>query len=216
MIELNKTYCMDAREGLKLIPDESIDLIACDGPYLINYSTNHRINKNHDFCSPIDGDDDQHLIIDIIPELYRVLKPNTALYIFCSWKTVDFFKPQIERYFKIKNLIIFDKQNWTAGDLKAAYGNQYEMIIYANKGRRPFNGKRIPDIWSFPRVAGKKQLHQNQKPVDLMEQIIEKSSNAGDIVLDPFIGSGTTAVACQNTGRNYLGFEINEEYVTKH
>jgi site-specific DNA-methyltransferase (adenine-specific) len=204
---------MDCLDGLKLIPDELIDLICMDAPYLINYSTNHRKNKNHDFCTPIAGDSDQQLIIDIIPELYRVLKPNTAMYMFCSPDTIDFFKPLVEEYFKVKNLIIWSKGNWTAGDLKAQYGKSYEIIIYANKGRRIFNGKRLSDIWSFARVAGKNQLHQNQKPVELVEQMVEKSSNVGDIVLDPFIGSGTTAVACKNTGRNYIGFEINEEYV---
>lgn len=61
-------------------------------------------------------------------------------------------------------------------------------------------------------MAGKSQVHQNQKPVDLIVQCINKHSDPGDIILDPFMGSGTTAVACLCTGRNYIGFELDEKY----
>ena len=104
------------------------------------------------------------------------------------------------------------KNNRTAGDLQAAFGKQYEFIILANKGRAKFNGKRLSDVWSFNRVAGKEQLHQNQKPLELMERIIVKHSKPNDVVLDPFMGSGTTAVACIKKGRKYIGFEIHKEY----
>ena len=142
----------------------------------------------------------------------NVLKDNSALYIFCSPNTVDLFKKEVEKYFKIKNIIIWDKGNTTAGDLSAAYGKKYEMIIYANKGRRLINGKRLSDIWSFKRVSGNAQVHQNQKPLELIELIIEKSSNIDDTILDPFMGSGTTAHACKNLNRNYIGFEIDPTY----
>ena len=132
--------------------------------------------------------------------------------LFTSAKTIDIFKPIIEQYFKIKNLIIWVKNSWTAGDLVNQYGQQYEIIIYASKGLSPIIGKRLTDVWYFNRVAGNDLLHQNQKPEKLIQQIINKSSKEDDIILDPFMGSGTTAIACLNTNRKYIGFELDKEY----
>ena len=205
-------YNNDFREISKNIEDETVDLIVTDPPYLINYKTNYRKNKQHKFCSSIKGDNDEELIKTAIKESYRILKPNSAMYMFCSPNTIDFFKVEVERYFKIKNIIIWKKNNWTAGDLQASFGKQYEMIILANKGRKKFNGKRLTDIWEFDRVSGKKQLHQNQKPVELIEQMIKKHSNVDDLVVDMFMGSGSTGVACKNTGRNFIGIELDDKY----
>ena len=87
------------------------------------------------------------------------------------------------------------------------------MIIYANKGRRKINGKRIQDVWFFDRVPPTQSVHQNQKPLKLIEQIINISSNEGDDVLDMFLGSGTLLEGCLNTNRNGLGFELSDEWI---
>lgn len=132
---------------------------------------------------------------------------------FCNSNKVDFFKNSLEKSgFNIKNMIIWVKNNWTAGDLKAQFGKQYEIIFLVNKGRCLFNGKRITDVWYFNRVSGNKQVHQNQKPINLLEQCILKHSNENTTILDPFMGSGSTGVACINTNRNFIGFEIDEKY----
>ena len=171
-----KLYCDDCLNIMKQIDNESIDLIVTDPPYLIKYKTNRRKNKDHDFCSEILNDDNEQLIIDYIRECYRILKNNTAMYMFCNCDKVDFFKQELENAgFKIKNMIIWVKNNWTAGDLKAQFGKQYEIIFLVNKGRKCFNGKRITDVWMFDKISGKKQLHQNQKPVDLLKQCILKN-----------------------------------------
>ena len=78
------------------------------------------------------------MIIDIIPLLYDVMKDDTPLYMFCGSDKVDFFKQQIEKRFIVKNIIVWDKGNHTAGDLEAQYGKRYEFIIYANKGHAKF------------------------------------------------------------------------------
>ena len=103
------------------------------------------------------------------------------------------------------------------GDLEAQYGKQYEFIIYANKGRAKFNDgvKRYSDIWHFPRVAGNEQIHQNQKPVDLIAKILNIHSKEDDLIFDPFSGSGTTAVACLKLKRHYIGFELDKNYFEK-
>ena len=208
-----KLYCDDCLNIMKQIENESIDLIVTDPPYLIKYKTNRRKNKDHDFCSEILNDDNEQLIIDYIRECYRILKNNTAMYMFCNCDKVDFFKQELENAgFKIKNMIIWVKNNWTAGDLKAQFGKQYEIIFLVNKGRKCFNGKRITDVWMFDKISGKKQLHQNQKPVDLLKQCILKHSDENDIVFDGFMGSGSTGVACIETGRKFIGVELDKKY----
>lgn len=202
----------DCLELMANIPNESIDLIVTDPPYLMEYKTNHRKDKAHKFCHTIKGDNDEELIRKSIQEFYRILKPNSAMYMFCNSNKIDFFKQEIEKYFTIKNIICWVKNNHTAGDLTAQFGKQYEFIILVNKGRKPFNGKRITDVWFFDRVSGKNLVHQNQKPLELIEQCITKHSNEGDVVLDPFMGSGTTCVACINTNRHYIGFEVDKDY----
>lgn len=93
----------------------------------------------------------------------------------------------------------------------AQYGKRYEFIIYANKGRAPFQPDmpRLEDIWHFPKVAGKEQIHQNQKPTNLLSQIINQHTKEGDLILDPFAGSCSTAVAAYRLKRDYIGFEID-------
>ena len=211
-MELNKIYNEDCLEGMKKIPDKSIDLIVTDPPYLVNYKTGRRKDETHRFNKVILNDDNEQLIIDYINECYRILNNNSAMYMFCSSDKVDFFKQQLENKFKIKNMIIWIKNNHTAGDLKGAFGRKYEIIFLVVKGVNHFNGKRLTDVWEFDRVSGKKQLHQNQKPLDLIKQCIEKHSDDGDLVFDGFVGSGTTAIACKELNRNYIGFELDKGY----
>lgn len=211
-MKINKIYNEDCLIGMKQLPDESIDLIVTDPPYLINYKTNYRLNKEHKFNEAILNDDNPDVISQYIKECYRIMKKDTAMYIFCSFDKVDFFKSELEKYFAIKNMIVWVKNNHTAGDLKAQFGKQYELIFLVNKGRSLFNGKRITDVWHFNRVSGNKQVHQNQKPIELIERCILKHSNAGDLVFDGFMGSGTTATACLNTDRKYIGFELDKYY----
>lgn len=201
----------DVLEFMANMPDESIDLIVTDPPYLINYKTNRR-KENHKFSEVIKNDDNPELIKQYIKECHRVLKNNTAMYMFCSFDKVDFFKREIEKYFTLKNIIIWRKNNHTAGDLEAQFGKQYEMIILANKGRRLFNGERLTDVWDFKRVAPEKLVHQNQKPLELIKRCILKHSNVGDVVFDGFMGSGTTALAALDTERHFLGTEIDNYY----
>lgn len=192
----------DSIEIMREMESGSVDSIVTDPPYMQNYKTKHRKNRNDDFCSPIKNDiNSEKMITLFINEAYRILKDNTAMLCFCNTNKIDFFKQEIERAgFKIKNIIVWEKNNHTAGDLKAALGHTYEFIILANKGRRLINGKRDTDIVRFNRVAGNGQVHQNQKPVELMSYLLEKWTNPGDLVLDPFMGSGSTGVAAKMGG----------------
>lgn len=211
-IETNNIYNMDCLKGMKQIKDESIDLIVTDPPYLINYKTSYRKDKEHRFNNVILNDDNEQLIKDYIKECYRIMKQNTAMYLFCSSHKVDFFKVELEKHFTIKNMVIWVKNNHTAGDLEYAYGRKYEIIFLVNKGKKPFNGKRLTDVWEFDRVAGDSLIHQNQKPISLISQCIRNHSSEGDLIFDGFMGSGTTAIACHRLKRNFIGFELDKEY----
>ncbi len=191
-----------------------VDCIITDPPYLINYKSNMRKDKTHKFCKTIQNDDNPQLIKDIMPLLFNVLKDNAPLYMFCGADKVDFFKQEVEKYFTFKNLIVWDKGAPTMGDLYAQYGKNYEFIIYANKGRALFNEDmpRFGDVWRFARVSSDKLLHQNQKPTDLLSRIINQHTSKGDLILDPFMGSGSTAVAAHRLQRDYIGFELDGEY----
>ena len=211
-MELNRIYNEDCLAGMKRIPDGSVDLIVTDPPYLMNYKTGRRKDKTHRFNDVILNDDNEQLITDYVKECYRILKDDTAMYLFCSSNKVDFFKRELEKLFSIKNMIIWVKNNHTAGDLESAFGRKYEIVFLVNKGQRKFNGERLTDIWAFPKVSSDGQLHQNQKPIELIKRCIVKHSNVGDVVFDGFMGSGTTAAAALDTNRNYIGFELDEYY----
>ncbi|HEL0000881.1 TPA: site-specific DNA-methyltransferase [Streptococcus equi subsp. zooepidemicus] len=211
-MQIDKIYNIDVLKLMSMIDDKSIDLIVTDPPYLINYKSNRRQDKTHKFSKTILNDNNTELIKSYIKECYRILKDNTAMYMFCSFDKVDFFKEEIEKYFNVKNIIIWEKNNHTAGDLEAQFGKKYEMLILANKGRRLFNGDRLTDVWRFNRVSSDKLIHQNQKPIELIKRCIIKHSDIEDVIFDGFMGSGTTAVACIDTDRHFIGSEIDKEY----
>jgi len=108
-MELNKIYNEDCMNVMKKIPNETVDLIVTDPPYLVNYKTNYRKDKNHRFNKMIFNDNNEELIKDYIDECYRILKQNSAMYMFCSASKVDFFKSELEKQFNIKNMIVWQK-----------------------------------------------------------------------------------------------------------
>ena len=204
----------DCFEEMRKLADDGVkvDMICTDPPYLMNYKTGKRKDKTHDFCKPITNDTNFELIKDIMPLLFELLNQGGAIYMFCNANHIDYFKQQIEQHFVLKNILIWVKNNWSAGDLKGAYPKQTEFILYAVKVRHILNSARDTDTLYYNRVVGNMQLHQNQKPVDLCKYLINKSSNENDTVLDCFMGSGSTGVACLQTNRNFIGIELEEKY----
>jgi len=203
MIETNKIHNMDCLEGLKQIDDNSIDVIITDPPYGIEYKSNHyKWNNPH---KEIINDDTFFFPIE---ELWRVLKPSGAIFCFFSHKI-----PLVDK--RLKNTIIWVKNNWTAGDLEGDFGNQYECLGFLPKESFKIKGKRFSNVWHFNRIPSHKLKHPTEKPLDLIMRIVQCSSNKGDLVLDPFMGSGTTAVASKQLERSFIGFELRKEYCDK-
>lgn len=196
----------DCLERIKEIPDGSVDMILTDPPYGMEFQSNYRRDK----YSKIKNDKNLNWLDVWVGELFRVAADNTAHYVFCSFHNIDKFKQALENKFKIKNMLVWEKNNTSMGDLKADFAPKYEMIIFIQKGRRLINGKRDPNILKFNRTGNK--LHPTQKPVDLLQYLLEKFSDEGATILDPFMGSGSTGVACKNLNRKFIGIELDEEY----
>lgn len=200
-------YNGDCLEVMKDIPDKSVDMVLTDPPYLMNYQSNYRKSK----YNKIENDKNNFdLIKKYFEECNRILKDNTAVYCFCSWHNVDFFKKEFEKQFELKNIIVWEKNNKSMGDLKGAYAPKHEFILYGHKGRRLLNGFRFPDILKAKRTVNK--YHPTQKPVELLNTLLLNSSNENDIIFDGFMGSGSTGIACMNTNRRFIGIEKDKNY----
>lgn len=203
---LNKVNNMPWEEGILLIPDKSIDLVITDPPYGIEWLSGRRESKH----LSIKNDETLEWLPTWILEMKRVLKEDSHFYVFCSWHNIETFKLELTKQFTIKNILIWEKNNHGSGDLEGDYAPQYEMIIFCSNGVKKLNGKRDSNVIRFSKTNN--LLHPTQKPIPLLSFLINKSSKEEDIVLDTFAGIFTTAIACKQLNRNFIGFEIEKTY----
>jgi site-specific DNA-methyltransferase (adenine-specific) len=217
----NQFMCADCFELLPQLPDACIDLVLTDPPYGIDYQSNRRVAREK--LPKFQNDCDLSWVDGWVEQIHRVLKPDTHFYCFTRYDMYPRFYQSIARLFKVKNCLIWAKNNHGSGDLNGSFAPQHEMIIFAAKGSRHLNGPREGDVIDCENVPSAHRLHATQKPVKLLRQLIEKSSDAHDLVLDPFAGTGSTGFACidldRDAGdrqrRNYLLIEVNETWVTR-
>jgi DNA modification methylase len=203
----------DCITELEKLTDGSIDCVVTDPPYGIEYVSNRR-TVDSEVIKPVANDglaDALELWENACDVLFRKMKEDAHIYIFTSWKVYPQFSQITAKYFRIKNCLIWKKNNHGTGDLYGNYSEQYEMIIFAAKGNRKLNGSRDSNVLEFDKVASANLVHSCEKPVDLLEYLIKKSSDAGEMVADPFAGSGSTLVAAKNAGRKYWGCELDME-----
>ena len=194
---------------IKNIPDNSVDLIVTDPPYGINFTKGYKSGSTE----LIQGDDGftvMFFLDDILREYKRILKPNSALYIFTRFDVMPYWWIKLKNYFDAKNQIVWFKGGGGMGDLKGNFSYNYESIMFATNGKHQIRGKRDGSVWQIGKC--KQEYHETQKPVELIEKILLHSSDEGMTVLDPFMGSGTTGIACRNLNRNFIGIELNEDY----
>ena len=203
-----KLYQGDCLEVMdKLIKQNvKVDAIITDPPYGMDYRSNYRKEK----YEKISNDNDLSFLDDFFQKCDKLLKDDTHIYCFCSWHHIDKFKIAFEKYFTLKNVIVWEKNNTSMGDLKGSYAPKHEFVLFGHKGRRLRNGKRLPDVLQANRTGNK--LHPTQKPISLLQIFIEQSSDENEIILDPFMGSGSTGVAALNTNRKFIGIELDEKY----
>lgn len=206
MIKLIQGDCLEVMRGMD---DKSINLILTDPPYGMSYQSARRTATPQ--FKKIEQDNNIDWFPEFISECYRILRENSHIYIFCNDYAISDFRKLVEQVgFKAKRTLVWVKNNHTSGDLLGDYGNKTEFIIYAQKGRKLLNGKRDTNVLNFSRVS---QLsHPTQKPVDINEFLISKSSQETETILDPFAGSGTTGVAAKNLNRKCVLIEKEPEY----
>ena len=207
MIQLIHGDCL---EEMKKIPDGSVDAIVCDPPYGIDFQSAWRTDKTQ--WKPKIANDKEPFTA-WTDEAYRVMKDKTGLLCFTRWDTELAFRVALtESGFECKQQLIWDKEVHGMGDLRGDFASQHENIIFAVKGRFTFSGKRPKSIFRTQRVTPSKLVHPNEKPVELLEKITLPITKEGDTVLDMFLGSGATGVACKNLNRNFIGIELDTEY----
>jgi site-specific DNA-methyltransferase (adenine-specific) len=219
-MEFDVIYNEDCLKGMKKIPDGSIDLIVTDPPYKIvaggctnkgNMATTGILSRTADAVKK--GELFEHNKIKFaewIPQIYRILKETAHCYIMVNGRNLSELQSECMKVgFTYQNLLVWNKGNLTPNKW---YMNQCEFILMLRKGKaKNINNMGTSTLLNVQNIIGKK-LHPTEKPVELMKILIENSSNPGDIILDPFLGSGSTCVAAVNTNRHYIGFELDEKY----
>lgn len=214
--ELNKVMCLDSYKAIKSIPDKSVDLIITDPPYEIETegSKKNNISKtfancNNELKNVCEGVDS--LIFD---EFMRIMKkPN--IYIWCNKKQI----PDYLDYFVKKHNCSFEIMTWLKSNPTPLCGGNYlidkEFCLYFRKGVKL--NTTFDSAWTYwitPKNKLDKDmfLHPTIKPLSIIKTLIKNSSDNGGLVADFFMGSGTTAVACQELGRNFIGSEISQKW----
>lgn len=200
----------DCCELMREIPDHSVDMVLCDPPYEIDYQSQWRKDRAQ-WKPKIIGD--KAPFLDFIPELRRIVKSSGCVLLFARWDVQQrFIDTMCDNGMKPKAVIIWDKVVHGMGDLKRAPGSRYESIIYWSGKDFSFPGKRPVDIVRHQRVNPNELLHPNEKPIELLQELIHSYSRPGDIVFDACMGSGSSIVAAINTDRHYIGFELDPEH----
>ena len=216
MIDLRQGNCL---ELMKDIPDKSIDLIVTDPPYKVTSrggsGTMGGYWKQKKAKQGIIFDFNNTSCKEYLPEFYRILKDKSILYLMCNNTNLqEMLNEGTKVGFHFVKCLIWEKGNKICGRY---YMNCFEYILLFRKGGdRPINDCGTPDILSIPIKKLKnldgKNLHDTEKPIELMEILIKNSSNIDDVILDPFMGIGATGIACKKLNRQFIGIEIDKNY----
>ncbi len=207
----NQFYHTDFAKGFRHFPDGSVPLVIADPPYGIAYHSNYHVGKNPHAKV---ANDWNFQIGAFFGAVGRVLKDGGAAYVFSRWDVYPLWFPEVAGTgLKLSNVIVWVKDNHSAGDLKGNFGNKFEMILFLTKGRHERIGKRLTNVWECPRISHTKAIHPTEKPVELYKRAIEFSSRPGDLVIDPCCGSGPIGQAAAQTGRQFIGFDVDPKMV---
>jgi site-specific DNA-methyltransferase (adenine-specific) len=219
LLEPNKIYNYDFVEGLKFIDDESVDLILTDIPYNVSRDNNFKTMKDRKGRNGIDfGEWDKGFNENSLNDLTRVLKKGGSLFMFHAFEQYETIR-QVLNGLNVKDKIIWQKTNPMPRNRDRRWISDIEIASwFVKKGDKwtfnRQNEKYETSVLRYPAESGggHKRHHPTQKNLKLIEYILNVHSNEGDLVLDPFIGGGTTAIGCINNNRKYIGFEIDIKY----
>ena len=224
--KLNTIINKSCIEGMKELPDECIDLIFTDPPYYQYRAKNLKSLKNHkdvvtEFEFDLFDSEEGYLnfMNETLKELYRVSKPGASGYMFCGDDFVSYLNKMVENAgFQFQKVIHWHKTNpFPAIYTRKMYANSMELIVHFSKGTpKTWNHKPVNEMHNFiqtPICMGKERTeHKTQKPLKVCIPFIEISSNENDVIIDPFMGSGSTAIAALMTDRKFIGYELNDKY----
>lgn len=220
---------VDCLEGLQQVPDASVDAVVTDPPYSSGgaFSGDRRsrtavkygaTSYNGMAALPdFSGDNmDQRGFMELTRQVFakcrQKTKPEGVLVTFIDWRNLPALCDSIQAAGWVwRGIAVWHKPN--GRPQKGRFRNEFEFIVWGSNGPMPFDRGVgcLPGLYKYTNVASKDRLHQTEKPLQLIADLLEIVPEGG-IVLDPFMGSGTTAVACLQTGRRYIGFEPNREY----
>ena len=217
-IERNKVYNMDAFELLEQMEDDSIDLVVTDPPFGDNYAYG-KLGK------AILGNENVNINFDYMDAVYDKMKDNTTMYIFTNHKFADQLKqyairPLLDdgktinlRKFNYRMTIVLIKNNFGLG---YGFRNQHEFILVLEKGKAKYNLKNFSNVVQMKHVAHEPDTHPHVKNWEVIRKMILHSSQVGDLVLDSFMGSFTTAKACFKENRDFIGTELDVKWFEKY
>ena len=199
-LSANRILHGDCIEQMRAMPADSVDFILTDPPYLVNYRD--RAGRS------IPNDVDAGWLKPAMGEAYRVLKQNRVAVMFYGWNRVDaFFAAWREAGFTPVGHLVFRK-SYSSKSRFLSY--RHEQAYLLAKGRPPLPGAPLEDVLDMPYSGNK--LHPTQKPVAALAKLIRSFSLPGELMLDPFAGSGSSCAAALLTGRKYLGIELDPGY----
>jgi site-specific DNA-methyltransferase (adenine-specific) len=206
-------FTQDAVGWLKGLPAESVDLLITDPAYeslekhrAIGTTTRlkHSKSSSNDWFKIFPN----ARFFELFEQVYRVLKHDSHFYLLCDAETMFVAKPEAEKAgFRFWKPLVWDKRSIGMG---YHYRARYELILFFEKGKRRLNDLGIADSISVPRIRGG---YPAEKPAEVAEVLIGQSSSTGDVVADPFMGSGSVGVAAARLGRRFLGNDLNPEAV---
>lgn len=203
-------YHGDCREILPTLAHDSIDLLLGDPPYGIDFKSQAPGGRT------VAGDDTHYAVRVLRQALFASLLPlrmSGHVLLFCGWQGWAAFYEAASAYFTVRNALIWHKGGGGAGNILSNYIRDYEIVIYAAgiEGRRIGGEGGYSSVLPFKK-PGRDRVHPTEKPTDLLEHLIRRHSPEAGVVLDPFMGGGSTLVAARNVGRQSIGIEIEERY----
>jgi DNA modification methylase len=203
----------DCLERMKEIPDDSVDLVLTDPPYNIARENNFKTmgRSGIDFGEWDKGFD----LFSYIDDVSRLLNKNGSFIVFNAWKNLGDIAKYCEKLgFESKDMIRLEKSNPMPRNRDRRYITDYECAIWFTKPKAKWVFNRQDTAYQRPKFVHSidKGFHPTQKSLGLMESLLEIHSNEKFVVLDPFMGSGTTGVACNNLNRKFIGIEMDEGY----
>ncbi len=223
---MNTVYHQNCLEGLAKLNNEVADLVFTDPPYYQRRAQNIKGLKNHkDVITEFDFDgyhsEEAYLLFleEVLCECYRVAKPGASGYLWCGDDYVSYINRIVEKVgFQFRKVIHWHKTNpFPAIYTRKMFANSMELMVHFSKGSpKTWNHKPVNEMHNFIEspicMGAERTTHKTQKPLRVCIPFIEISSNPGELVLDPFMGSGSTAIASLKTKRNFIGYELNREY----